>query len=60
MSSYAKQLHCGHLIAEHAVKGSLNRERMRAKQATFEHLKDNQMSKLTTHDTSQDFIHAQE
>ena len=56
--SYAKQLHCGHLIAEHAVKRSLNRDRLRAKPATLEQLKDTLLAKFTPHDTWEDFIRA--
>ena len=56
--SYAKQLHCGHLIAEHAVKRSLNRDRLRARPATFEQLRDTLIAKFTTHDTWEDFIRA--
>ena len=56
--SYAKQLHCGHLIAEHAVKGSFNRDRLRARLATFEQFRDTLIAKFTTHDTWEDFIRA--
>ena len=56
--SYAKQLHCRHLIAGHAVKGSLNRNRLRAGPATFEQLRDTLIVKFTTHDTWEDFIRA--
>ena len=56
--SYAKQLHCGHLIAEHAVKRSLNRDKLRARPATFEQLRDTLIANFTTHDTWEDFIRA--
>ena len=55
---YAKQLHCGHLIAEHAVKRSLNRDRLRARPATFEQLRDTLIAKFTTHNPREDFIRA--
>ena len=58
MRSYAKQLHCRHLIAEHAVKQSLNGDRLRARPATFEQLRDTLIAKITTHDTWEDFIRA--
>ena len=54
--SYAKQSHCGHLIAEPAVKRSLNRDILRARPATFEELRDTLIAKFTTHDTWEDFI----
>ena len=56
--SYAKQLHCGHLIAEHAVKGSLHRDRLRARPATFVQSRDTLIAKFTTHDRCEDFIRA--
>ena len=56
--SYAKQLHCGHLIAEHAVKRSPNPDRLRARPATFEQVRDTLIGKFTTHDTWEDFIRA--
>ena len=56
--SYAKQVHCRHLFAEHAVKRSHNRDRLRAKPATFEQLKGALISEFTTHDTREHFIRA--
>ena len=56
--SYAKQLDCGHLIAEHAVKRSLNQDRLRARPSTFERLRDTLIAKFTTNDTWEDFIRA--
>ena len=56
--SYAKNLHWGHLIAEHAVKRSLNRDRLRARPATFEQLRETLIPKFTTDDTWEDFIRA--
>ena len=56
--SHAKQLHCWQLIAEHAVKQSLNRDRLRARPATFEQLKNTLIAKFTTHDTLEDFVRA--
>ena len=56
--SYAKQLHCGHLIAEHAVKQSLNQDRLRARPATFQQLRDTLIAKFTIHDTWEYLIRA--
>ena len=58
VTPYAKQLHCGHLIAEHAVKRSLSRDRLGARPAPFQQLRDTLIAKCTTHDTWEDFIRA--